>query len=271
MAPVVPPTPSSNPSAPAPTREVLLVDDDEDIREIVSEILSDHGHRVRVAVNGREALRALDEMSPPPALVLLDLMMPEIDGAQFLAILEEHPVHSGIPVVVVTASRKTAPESVRHRVAGWLPKPVEYDHLVATVAQFVDGAGAAARPLAPVVPIGSGRGPRASQPITPMAPLPTARSRDVTRFLERRVTELDLLRSALAAADHPEIRRIGHNLKGVGTSFGFPEFTELGSRLETAARNADEPMLRALIDEMTAVVSRVRAPAPAAGDPPPLP
>jgi CheY-like chemotaxis protein len=268
VASVVPPTPPSNSSSRAPSREVLLVDDDEDIREIVSEILCDHGHRVRVAVNGREALRALDEMAAPPALVLLDLMMPEIDGAQFLAILEEHPVHSGIPVVVVTASRKTAPESVRHRVAGWLPKPVEYDHLVAMVGHFVDSDGVGPSPLAPVVPIGSGRGPRASQPIPPMAPLPTSRTRDVTRFLERRVGELELLRRALAAADHLEIRRIGHNLKGVGTSFGFPEFTELGGRLESAARNADEPALRALIDEMTAVVSRVRAPAPPAGDPP---
>jgi CheY-like chemotaxis protein len=250
-------------SSAAGQREVLLVDDDEDIREIVAEILSDEGYKVRLAHNGREALRALDEMPAPPELILLDLMMPEIDGAQFLAILDEHPVHAGIPVVVVTASRKTAPEAVRHKVAGWLPKPVEYDHLVATVARFASprpaAAAAASAPVAEPAPA----------PVVPLAPRARpARTRDVSLFLERRRGEIATLHAALERADHQEIRRIGHNLKGVGTSFGFPDLSDLGHRLETAARAADETGMRALIDEMTAYISLIPAPAPPAGDPP---
>jgi CheY-like chemotaxis protein len=223
---------------PSQERFVLLVDDDEDIREIVAEILADHGYQVRVAHNGREALAALDAMRTPPQLILLDLMMPEIDGAQFLAILDEHPVHAGIPIVVVTASRKTAPEAVRHKVAGWLPKPVEYDNLVATVSQFMDDK----RPIAPVVP------------------LRPKRTRDVGKFLERRLLELDTLQTALAASDHQEIRRIGHNLKGVGTSFGFPELSELGARLENAARVGDEPLMHQLVAELGSRVAKIAPP-----------
>ncbi len=222
-------------------RVVLLVDDDEDIREIVSEILTDQGHKVRVAHNGREALAALDDMADaPPQLILLDLMMPELDGNQFLAVLDEHPMHTGIPIVVVTASRRTAPQSVRHRVSGWLPKPVEYDHLVATVSRFL-GTPA----------------PPAPAPVTELRP--RGQKRDVAKFMQRRVDELHTLRAALASSDHLEIRRIGHNLKGVGSSFGFPDLTDLGARLENAARADDPNAMRKLIDELDAYVTRVQA------------
>jgi two-component system, chemotaxis family, chemotaxis protein CheY len=229
-----------------PSRVVLLVDDDEDIREIVGEILRDQGCTVQVAHNGREALDALDAMTAPPQLVLLDLMMPELDGAQFLAILDEHPGYAGVPVVVVTASRQTAPASVRGKVAGWLPKPVEYDDLVSTVSRFV---GASAPPRKP----------------------PRRAARDVGKFLERRRAELDTLRAALASSDHFEIRRIGHNLKGMGASFGFPDLAELGARLENAARADDQTAMHGLIDELAAYVAKVPASAPRASDPPTLP
>jgi CheY-like chemotaxis protein len=232
---------------------VLLVDDDEDIRDIVSEILADHGFSVRVAHNGREALRALDELSTPPRLILLDLMMPELDGTQFLAVLDEHPVHSGIPVVVVTASRKDAPRAVRDKVAGWLPKPVEYEDLVASVSRFVSGATPAPKP------------------VTPLRRKPS--QRDLGKFFERRHRELQTLQTALASSDHQEIRRIGHNLKGVGGSFGFPELTELGGRLENAARADDRELMGALVDELGDYVARLTGIPPAdepASEPPSL-
>ena len=224
---------------------VLLVDDDEDIRDIVGEILADHGFSVHVAHNGREALRALDELRTPPRLILLDLMMPELDGTQFLAVLDEHPAHGGIPVVVVTASRKDAPRGVRDKVAGWLPKPVEYEDLVASVSRFVSGE-APPRPPAP--------------------PRRKPGQRDLGKFFERRHHELLTLRAALASSDHQEIRRIGHNLKGVGGSFGFPELTELGGRLENAARADDRELMSALVDELADQVVRLspRADEPAA-------
>ena len=81
---------------------VLIVDDDADVREIVSETVEGVGMRPATAVNGRAALQWL-EHNPRPDLILLDLMMPEVDGFEFLARIRENPDYDGVPVVVLTA------------------------------------------------------------------------------------------------------------------------------------------------------------------------
>src|SRR3954451_14368738 len=98
------------------------------------------------------------------------------------------------------------------------------------------------------------------RPIAPVVPLRPKRTRDVGKFLERRLLELDTLQTALAASDHQEIRRIGHNLQGVGTSFGFPELSELGPRLENAARVGDEPLMHQLVAELGSRVAKIAPP-----------
>ncbi len=81
---------------------VLLVEDEDATRELVRRTLEGDGWRVEEARNGREALEALHNSDPPTA-ILLDMMMPEMDGFQFLAELDNHPEWSAIPVVVITA------------------------------------------------------------------------------------------------------------------------------------------------------------------------
>jgi CheY-like chemotaxis protein len=86
-----------------PDHAVLVVDDDLDIREALSEILADHGFQVSCAANGREALTLLRGTSDPPSVILLDLMMPILDGYGFL---EEHRKDASlavIPVAIITA------------------------------------------------------------------------------------------------------------------------------------------------------------------------
>ena len=84
-----------------PRPSVLVVEDDTDQREAVRAILAGQGWSVREAANGRIALQALEHESPD--LVLLDLMMPEMDGFQFVAVMQENEKWRHIPVVVVTA------------------------------------------------------------------------------------------------------------------------------------------------------------------------
>jgi len=88
---------------------VLIVDDDADVREIVSETVEGVGMRPATAVNGRAALQWL-EHNPRPDLILLDLMMPEVDGFEFLARIRENPDYDGVPVVVLTAKELSEAE-----------------------------------------------------------------------------------------------------------------------------------------------------------------
>lgn len=84
---------------------VLVVEDDDLIRESVVEYLQDHGFDTMMAADGREALEMLRAVGRKPCVVLLDLMMPIMDGRQFREEQLRDPEISQIPVVVVSASR----------------------------------------------------------------------------------------------------------------------------------------------------------------------
>ncbi len=114
--------------SPVERPSILVVDDDQDIREAVAEVLAGEGYSTRTAGNGQEALAVLSGLERP-CLVLLDLMMPVMDGYEVLARLRENPVWRGFPVVVCTASRSTAPEGA----SGILRKPFEVDELLSLV------------------------------------------------------------------------------------------------------------------------------------------
>src|SRR5690349_16999267 len=88
---------------PAPRGLVLLIDDDEDLREALADILDEHGYQVVHAGNGQKALELL-RAGLRPGLMLLDLMMPVMDGAQFRAEQRADPALRGIPVVVLSAA-----------------------------------------------------------------------------------------------------------------------------------------------------------------------
>jgi CheY-like chemotaxis protein len=84
-------------------RSVLIVDDDVDIREILAETLVETGFEVTTACNGLEALTAVRCMKVRPAVILLDLMMPIMDGYGFLEERGSDPAIASIPIAIVTA------------------------------------------------------------------------------------------------------------------------------------------------------------------------
>ncbi len=108
--------------------QVLVVEDDPDIRAAVAETLALEGYRVSEAANGSEALtRARSEH---PDVILLDLMMPVMDGWHFRAEQEADPSISAIPVVVVTACPPQDSRVRALRPAALLRKPFSLDDLV---------------------------------------------------------------------------------------------------------------------------------------------
>lgn len=111
---------------------ILIVEDDADIRELVSEVLAQAGYRVAEAGNGQEALDFL-RANDGPCVVLLDLMMPVLSGPELLEIMAEDERLAKLPVVVVSA---VADRGAAPGVAKFLRKPVASDVLRATVAEY---------------------------------------------------------------------------------------------------------------------------------------
>ncbi|WP_224371469.1 response regulator [Hyalangium versicolor] len=108
---------------------ILIVEDDEDIRAAMAELLETEGFEVAVASNGQEGLEVLDQIGPP-CLVLLDLMMPVMSGEEFLRHIRDNPAMSPVPIIIVTASGRT----VLPGTQGILKKPFEISELFATVS-----------------------------------------------------------------------------------------------------------------------------------------
>jgi len=97
--------------------DVLVVDDDEDIRTSVQEMLDDEGYSSISVANGRRALDVLETYQEAPRVILLDLMMPVMDGWEFLARVNREKRLRRIPIVIMSAH-----PSVRDACAGG-PKP----------------------------------------------------------------------------------------------------------------------------------------------------
>jgi CheY-like chemotaxis protein len=89
-----------------PCSGVLVVDDDPDIRDSLRDVLEERGYEVSTVANGREALDLLKSTSPQPCVILLDLMMPVMDGMQFRKEQKRDPSIANIPLVVITATGK---------------------------------------------------------------------------------------------------------------------------------------------------------------------
>jgi CheY-like chemotaxis protein len=112
-------------------KTVLIVEDDEQVRDAIAEALRDEGYTVQIASNGREALDALRGAPQQPRLILLDLMMPVMDGWEFLREREREPSLAEIPVCAVSAAEQL-PRDVQHAIR----KPFRLDDLLRVVARY---------------------------------------------------------------------------------------------------------------------------------------
>jgi len=108
---------------------LLIVDDDREVRESLRSVLEDEGFTVAVAANGAEAIAKMDER--PPRVVLLDMMMPIVDGWEVLDHLRDDPSLAGVRVCVCSAADIRAP-----RADCVLRKPFGLDTVVDVVAEL---------------------------------------------------------------------------------------------------------------------------------------
>nr|WP_244982086.1 response regulator [Corallococcus exercitus] len=111
----------------------MVVDDDPDILEALSEILEAEGFEIRRARNGKEALERLEP--DPPHLILLDLMMPVMDGWEFAQRMRQKPDFAAIPIIVLSADRNVGSKAKDIGAMGHLAKPFELNDLLSMVRQ----------------------------------------------------------------------------------------------------------------------------------------
>lgn len=121
-------------------KTILVVEDDESIREGICEFLEMENYKVLVASNGQEAFGLLNQATSLPDIILLDIMMPVMDGYQFREGQRASEKFNRIPVVVFTADRLDPEKTKRLSVQAVLKKPVDLELLLDTLRTVGLGA-----------------------------------------------------------------------------------------------------------------------------------
>jgi CheY-like chemotaxis protein len=115
---------------------ILIVEDDLDVSRLLAEILEAEGYRTATAANGCEALNHLRKNSHYPDLILLDMMMPVMDGWKFREEQQKLPALASIPVLTVTADGDARGKAASIQAAGYLSKPLQIDSLLDEVERI---------------------------------------------------------------------------------------------------------------------------------------
>jgi CheY-like chemotaxis protein len=116
--------------------DILIVDDESSIREMLRLFLELKGYTVASAVNGQDALDYLAQSAELPQLILLDLMMPVMSGAEFRTAQRQTPTLAGIPVALISADENLRDTAPVLNAEAYLPKPIDFDALLATVERY---------------------------------------------------------------------------------------------------------------------------------------
>jgi DNA-binding response OmpR family regulator len=115
---------------------VLIVEDDADLREMMAQLLTLEGFKAATVANGREALAYLHANKDQPDVILLDLMMPVMDGWEFRRKMQADPDVADVPVIVLSALDQARVSDVP--ADAFLKKPLDFDRLLKLVRSYCD-------------------------------------------------------------------------------------------------------------------------------------
>jgi CheY-like chemotaxis protein len=247
------PAASDAPSGPRRPLSVLVVEDEDVHRELVTALLLGRGHHVITARNGREALIELSRHTVD--IALMDLQMPEIDGMQTAATIREWERSTGghLPIVAMTASA-LVDDPARSHAAGmdrFVTKPIGRDLLFSIVEEF-GGAQLVSRSL----------------PLELAGRQAFLAGLGNDRELARRLIELYLaqspelierIRTAIEAAEGDALGRAAHTLKGMISNFPEGPARSVAARMEVIGFDGDFVAAREALPMLEAEVERLRA------------
>jgi two-component system response regulator MprA len=112
---------------------ILVVEDDDDIRNTMRALLEMEGYNVQCAANGDEGIQALRRCESLPCLILLDMTMPVMDGFQFCEEQKQDVNLAPVPVLVMTADGNAEAKTIQVGAKGFIKKPFDIDHVIELV------------------------------------------------------------------------------------------------------------------------------------------
>jgi PAS domain S-box-containing protein len=240
------PAPPDPIDAAAMPGRILVADDTEDNIFLIRTYLKGVNVKLDFARDGAAAVEMVKQNAYD--LVLMDVQMPLLDGYSAVRAIrawEQSEARPSLPILSLTAHAMPHEEQ-RAREAGCtahLTKPILQKDLLAAIARYLrrpDPQPPAPAPLLPAI----------------LALRP--------KYLERRRAELEVLRQALDRGDFESIRRMGHDLKGTGKGYGFPEISGVGAELEAASGVADRERISLQLESLSRILREASvAPEPA--------
>lgn len=245
-ASVLPSRPTAHPSGGRGLR-VLVAEDSAESQQLLRFYFQHSPHQVRIVSNGEEAIAAFQ--AGLFDLVLLDLQMPGIDGLTAVRTIrawESVHRHTSIPILALTANayRDAEEQSLAAGCTGFLTKPITKSQLFEALQRYE---------------VPPSEAPAQAEDSGLSLDLAARISREIQRqrpqFLAYRRQDVEFIRQAVAAQDYDAIRTIGHRMKGLSGSYGFPEIGAVGQRLEQAARSGDLAAIQQEIDHLETILA----------------
>lgn len=233
-------------------RRLLVVDDNPDNREVVSFYLKEAGATVETAVDGADGVRKVNEAIAaecPYDAVLMDMRMPVMNGYKATLALRRAGVRT--PVIALTAHAMEGDERacLNSGCNAYVSKPIEPLTLIATVAAQLSPDAATELVVELPKPGGMLSGLAGDARFLPL----------LLRYLEGLPAQVEALGAARRAGDQKAVLELVHRLHGTGTSFGYPQISEVAGSCERELRKGGVPAHMPDLDELERLLAAAAA------------
>lgn len=225
--------------------KILVAEDSTDNCLLLGAYMHGSPHTMNFVETGQAALDAFGEGGQFD-LILMDMLMPVMDGLTATRAIRTRERERGLtPVPILALSANARAQDIEmSREAGCtmhLCKPISKQKLLNAIEEQ-----------------GQVRPPKRELPEQSTVSVPEGLKRLIPGYLAARKNEVSKMMKLLAESDYDRLRSLGHNMKGTGSSYGFPELTRFGAALESAARQADNATAAKRIAEIDHYLSRVQ-------------
>ncbi|WP_372883045.1 Hpt domain-containing protein [Psychromonas sp.] len=245
-----------------PAAKVLVVDDGNENRELVRLVLEEQGLEIVTAVHGKDGLEKLHENNFD--LVLMDVQMPVMDGYAAVELMRKQGMLKPIVALTAHAMKGIEQRCLQAGYSHYMTKPIEINKLLSLTAELLGAKPQTASiEIATGDDLATGAALESERKVNKQQVLISDLIKDrpqfkplVKRFIEKLNEQLDEVKGAVDSKEIQAIASFAHWLKGSGGSVGLHAFTAPAIKLETAAKNAELEIIKALIENLASLAKQ---------------